>query len=110
MVSSIGRKGSLALMWHNDIDLKIVNFSNNHISFEIRLDNMGTKCVLIESYGSPETYKRAAFKDFLDWLNLGIEKSLCVFGDFNEITSLQDEKVGGKICPRRQMEEFKLAL
>lgn len=66
MVSSIGRKGSLALMWHNDIDLKIVNFSNNHISFEIRLDNMGTKCVLIESYGSPETYKRAAFKDFLD--------------------------------------------
>lgn len=33
----------------------------------------------------------------------------CVLGDFNEIVT-QDEKLGGKPRPKKQMEDFRLAL
>lgn len=91
-VSSIENKGKLALLWQDDINLEIQNYSNYHITSRIRDTNSSNDWSLIGFYGQPET-------------NLG----WCVFGDFNEIVT-QDEKIGGRCQPRKQMDNFKLTL
>lgn len=52
--------------------------------------------------------KRVDFWDLLERINPRPQIGWCVLGNFNEITS-QDEKVGGKLRPRKQMEDFRMA-
>lgn len=40
---------------------------------------------------------------------MGSEMAQCILGNFNEIVT-QDEKIGGRSRPRKQMEDFRLAL
>jgi len=109
VVNPVGRSGGLALMWKNDCNLEIYNYSRRHINAIIKTGDDNFVWKFTGFYGNPETAKREE-----SWLLLRHLKThaplpwLCV-GDFNEILS-QDEKVGEVVRRERQMDGFRIAL
>lgn len=51
-VDSMGRSGGLALLWNDDINVSIVNFTNHHIHAVVMND--GGKWFLTGVYGHPD--------------------------------------------------------
>lgn len=94
------KKCGLALLWQEDINLEILNYSNSHITSKIRD---------FDFYGQPDTCKRLESWNLSNRINKEPDMSWCVLDDFNEIVT-QDEKLRGRSRPRKQMDDFKLAL
>lgn len=61
VINSIGRRGGLVLLWHDEIDLEIVKFLNYHINSKILVGTTGIKWFLIGFYGSPKMGKKGRF-------------------------------------------------
>lgn len=97
------------MLWSNYISLDIINFSINHIHARFQGENLGEGCFLTIFYGLPYTNRRAKSWNLLTQINQGINNHWCVIGDSNEITT-QDEKLGGRLRPLRQMAKFWIAL
>lgn len=57
VVSSIGKKGGISLLWNYDVDLSILNYSFNHIDDVIKVVNQSVgQWFLTAVYGFPETH------------------------------------------------------
>lgn len=99
--------GGLALWWKNDLVVEILHYSKNHFhSLLTTSDDSGVKCVLTGIYKPLETLKRFLTWDFLKIVKPTMEIPWVVFGDFNEILTL-NEKWGGRDRPEGQMETFR---
>lgn len=108
-VDLIGRGGGIPMMWKEEIELDIINYSADHIHSMIRGGALKLSILLAGFYGRPKTTRRKESWDLLSRINQDLETSWYVLGDFNKITA-QDEKLGGRPRPSRHMVEFRGAL
>lgn len=58
MINPIGLKGGLVLLWTDEVDLEIINFSSFHIHSMIKNSSNSQCWHLTAFYGNPETSKR----------------------------------------------------
>ncbi|XVF50977.1 hypothetical protein PTKIN_Ptkin04bG0146800 [Pterospermum kingtungense] len=107
-VDAVGRSGGLAMMWKEDIDLKLMSYSKFHIDMEVT-DNQHNVWRLIGFYGEPDPQKRHEGWTMLKTLAQTNDKRWVCIGDFNEILS-NSKKEGGNLHPAWQMRDFWEAL
>ncbi|XP_021759598.1 uncharacterized protein LOC110724485 [Chenopodium quinoa] len=96
-------------LWWNDINTKVVSFSDHHFDVNILDDNNTPKWRAIGIYGWAEQSQKHN-----TWTLMSSSKSCssmpCImFGEFNEITSLT-EKEGGVQRSERSMDAFREAI
>jgi exonuclease III len=58
VIDSVGRSGGLILLWKNDINIEIQNYSRRHINAIVSMGRDGVKWKFSGIYGNPETAKR----------------------------------------------------
>ena len=107
-VKIVSRGGGLALLWKSDIEVEVVSSSVNHIDVTIN-KNSEAAWRFTGFYGEPETHMRHESWDLLKNLHRQSSMPWLCAGDFNEITK-QSEKVGGRLRPFSQMQNFREAL
>lgn len=92
-----GRRGVIALLWKNNINLSVLSQFKFHIDALIKDDDISKKeWYLTGVYGHPDTTCRYETWDLNQSL-CRIEENACwVFGDFNQIFG-QNEKWGEEI-------------
>ena len=90
---SVGRSGGLALLWKQEVDMCIQNFSQHHI--DAHMDSTQPRCWRLTGfYGWPKQHRRKESWALLKHLHsLDSLPWLCI-GDFNEILTTI-EKSGG---------------
>ncbi|CAM8914180.1 unnamed protein product [Rhodiola kirilowii] len=106
LVSCRGQSGGLALLWNEDLEVRIKSFSRNHIDAIVE-DQTVFRLTLF--YGEPAVSNR-----MLGWSllrRLGEDRSFpwLVIGDFNEVVC-QSEVQGGRGRQNWQMENFRRVL
>ncbi|KAF5481578.1 hypothetical protein F2P56_002218 [Juglans regia] len=104
-VEAVGKGGGLALLWNDEVQLEIVNYSQRHINAWIG-GKEESQWLLTCFYGPPETVKRKEAWSLLKSMKPNGNEGWCIVGDFNEIIT-NDEKWGGKARPENQMEMFR---
>jgi hypothetical protein len=57
-VDPVGKSGSLALLWKDNQEVEILNYSLRHISAKITLSGPDSSWVFTRFYGHPERNKR----------------------------------------------------
>ena len=97
--------GGLALFWMNELDLHICTFSPRHIDAMVN-PRIRDAWHFTNFYGAPEVANREDSWSLLRHLGSQFEMPWVCIGDFKEITRLE-EKLGGPIHPRKQMQSFK---
>uniref|UniRef100_A0A2N9HCL8 Reverse transcriptase domain-containing protein n=1 Tax=Fagus sylvatica TaxID=28930 RepID=A0A2N9HCL8_FAGSY len=107
-VPSLGRSGGLALLWKNEAEVVIQNFSQHHI--DAHVDSQQEKCWRLTGfYGRPEQHRRKESWALLKHLStIDSAPWLCI-GDFNELLA-SHEKIGGNARSLRQILEFQDAV
>jgi hypothetical protein len=109
VVDCIGRSGGMALLWSENINVEIQNFSQRHINGMIEERSSGVPWKFTGFYGHPVPSKRYEAWALLRHLaRLNPVPWVCV-GDFNEIVELS-EKWGGSSRPNSQMQAFQQVL
>ena len=53
VVEASGFKGGLALMWVNELDIEVLNSSNQIIHCKVKSESVNNKWLMIRVYGSP---------------------------------------------------------
>ena len=109
VVESKGRSGGLALLWNEEDDITIQNYSSHHITAKVlfMVDKYPRK--FMGFYGHPDTMKRKETWKILRYLNT-IDPMLWVCGgDFNEIIT-GTKKFGGRGRASYLMKDFKNTL
>lgn len=109
VINPIGLKGSLALLWKQDVDLDIINFSQHHIHAKINNQASSKLWFLTMFYGNPNTNRRHESWDLFTKIKEYSKAPQCVLGDFNEITH-QEKKYGKILRPDKQMNNFRTTL
>jgi hypothetical protein len=94
-VDSMGRSGGLALMWSEDVQVEIENYSRRHVNALVKTEINGGTWKLTGFYGHPEVGKRHEAWNLLRYLHTTSPNSWLCIGDFNEITE-DAEKFGGR--------------
>ncbi|GAV68130.1 hypothetical protein CFOL_v3_11633, partial [Cephalotus follicularis] len=100
-----GRRGGLALLWDEDVDLNIKFFSQSHIDAEIHIIGREVKWRLTGIYENSEAHHCHETWSLLGTLALQSDVSWLYMGDFNEILNIYEEE-GGNERNIRQMELF----
>lgn len=100
VVEPIGKRGGLALMWDNMINVEVLNYSQRHISAWITSEEGKMKWLLTGFYCEFDSSKREEAWNLLAALKPIGDFGWCVIGDFNEILT-HDEKRGGSIRQER---------
>ncbi|XP_075663160.1 uncharacterized protein LOC142632678 [Castanea sativa] len=97
--------GGHALLWKNELDLHIRTFSSHHIDAVVnpRIDDAWQ---FTGFCGAQETVNLEDSWSVLRYLSTQTDLPWVCIGDFNEITRLE-EKLGGAIRPKKQMQEFR---
>jgi hypothetical protein len=109
VVEPVGRSGGLALLWKEENELEIQNYSRRHINAMVTRAEEGTSWKLTGFYGNPNSALRNESWALLRHLKIfSLQPWLCV-GDFNEITH-QEEKIGDARRREGHMATFRLAL
>ncbi|XP_042958111.1 uncharacterized protein LOC122293658 [Carya illinoinensis] len=110
VVDSFGCSGGLAMLWKDDVNLHILNYSSHHIHALIRNSMFeGGVGIITGVYGHPQTERREEVWSIVKALGRGVTSPWLVFGDFNEILN-QSEKHGGNLRSERQMAGFRSVL
>jgi exonuclease III len=107
-VDPVGRSGGLTLLWKEEKEVEIQNFSRRHINAIITEEGVQS-WKLTGFYGHPEWAKRHEAWDLLFHLKSYIPDPWLVIGDFNEILE-QSEKEGGAQRREAQMDLFRNTL
>ena len=108
-VDCVDRCEGLAMLWNEDINLEIQNYSRCHINATIKGTNGGSMWSLTGFYGHLNTEKRHEAWNLLRHLSsLASGPWVCV-GDFNEIVEAK-EQFGGLRRAKGSMEAFKETL
>ena len=105
IVPSKGRRGGLALLWSNDINLEIKSYSDHQIGAVITESGNGFLWRFIGFYEHPETHLREDSWKLFSFLNRQFNLPWFCCGDFNEILSM-NEKAGGVLRSQSQMDSF----
>ena len=103
-VPSLCRSGGLALLWNDDVQLTIQNFSINHIDAQVCLHGALFRR-FTDFYGNPIAHRRRESWALLDKLDSMMTLPWLLMGDFNEILS-SDERSGESAGSQRSMFEF----
>lgn len=109
VVNPTGRSGGLALLWLNDYNIEIFNFSKSHINVLIKDVGGIEKWKSTGFYGQPDTAKRRESWALLKHLSLLQPILWLCVGDFNEILEQRGKK-GSKIRSEPQMNRFRCCL
>jgi hypothetical protein len=105
VVDSVGRSGGLALLWDDDTELEIQNYSRRHINAVLSPTDGVAPWKFTGFYGHPDVQKRHEAWGLLRHLaSLEPVAWLCA-GDFNEIVDIS-EKFGGAGRAAGQMNNF----
>ena len=97
--------GGLALLWMNDIDLRIHTFSPWHINVVVN-PGIDDAWYFMGFYGAPKVANQEDSWSVLRHLSSQFNLPWVCIGDFNEITKLS-EKLGGALRPEFQMQNFR---
>ncbi|XP_059431505.1 uncharacterized protein LOC132165008 [Corylus avellana] len=109
VVESVGKSGGMALLWGEDVNVTIQNFSQRHINGVVKISDDGVPWKFTGFYGHPEVAKRSESWALLQHLStLNPAPWVCI-GDFNEIVT-SSEKWGGGERAQRQMFGFRQVL
>ncbi|XP_042939401.1 uncharacterized protein LOC122274426 [Carya illinoinensis] len=101
-----GLSGGLAFLWSEDVEAKVLSYTQHHISLLIQGEVGSREWVLTGFYGNPDTAReRRALKA----LKPALDKGWVCIGDFNEVLSLRD-KSGGRLRPFNQIKAFRAAI
>jgi hypothetical protein len=103
-VPSVGRSGGLALLWKQEVDVSIRNFSQHHIDAHME-SNQRLCWRLTGFYGQLEHHRRRESWALLKHLNSMDSLPWICLGDFNEILATT-EKSGGQDRSIRQILDF----
>jgi hypothetical protein len=68
VVDCKGKSGGLALMWNEDVDVEIQNFSQRHINGMVSTSGSGEQWMFTGFYGHPDPSKRYEAWDLLKYL------------------------------------------
>lgn len=109
VVESIGKSGGLALLWGEDENVEIQNFSQNHINVVVKTSSNDIAWKLMGFYGQLDVGKCHETWSLLKALASFSPTPWVCLGDFNEILSLL-EKWGGSEKSRTQMYAFQQTL
>jgi exonuclease III len=104
-VDNVGKSGGLALLWNNEVNVEIQNYSRRHINAVVQLDGVAQAWKFTGFYGHPDTSKRRESWSLLKYLHQLSPSSWLCAGDFNEILE-ETEKWGGRRKALRQMRDF----
>jgi hypothetical protein len=107
-VDRIGRSGGLALLWRNNINCQIINYSQNFINAEVNTEG-ATPWRFTGFYGYPEQDRRRDSWDLLRSLAHDTSLPWCVMGDFNDMLSAEDKR-GGSVRPNWMIRGFRQAV
>lgn len=73
------------MLWKNEGQAKVFNFSHNHISMQFDDFVVNFECLLTGSYGEPDSNKTTKTQKLFKDLRLLTQSLQMVVGDFNEI-------------------------
>lgn len=106
-IDSDGRSGGLMILWNEDFDFEVINYSSSHIHGMIasgsEVENWQW---LIGVYGHPKASRRPETWRLLTNLKGRKRELWLILKDFNKILC-PSEKVKGKDQPEKQMIEFR---
>jgi hypothetical protein len=109
VVNCKGRSGGLILLWKNNIQVSIQNYSCRHVNAEVCFSNNGPCWKFTGFYGHLEAIKRPKAWSLLRHLARLAPWPWLVVGDFNEITG-PGEKTSCSVHPSRHMNDFRITL
>ncbi|XP_040986473.1 uncharacterized protein LOC121234570 [Juglans microcarpa x Juglans regia] len=109
VVDPVGNGGGLSLLWKDEVEVEIVNYSRWHVNAWVMDGELRKRWLFTGFYGHLETAKRKSSWELLQQLKPEGQVPWCVAGDFNEITC-QMEKWGGKQREESQMMLFREAI
>ena len=92
-IPSDGRSGGLAMLWTEGTDIHFKSYSHLHIDVVVVGEHGMPPWRATGFYGHPNASKRHTSWKLLEILKEQCDMPWVVFGDFNEITQL-DEKLG----------------
>ena len=108
-VDLVGRSEGVALLWKEEKELEIQNYSRRHINAIVKRDDDGTFQKLACLYGDLDSSKRKELWALLKHLKYFSPKVWLCVGDFNEITH-QGEKTSDARQIKSLIADFILAL
>ncbi|KAB2025296.1 hypothetical protein ES319_D06G140800v1, partial [Gossypium barbadense] len=104
-ISSVGYSRGLVMLWKNDIDVVIQNYSSNHIYSIVSMENQ-KKIRFTGFYGNTDPKSRIKSWNILRMVGRSVKEYWIVVGDFNAIID-EAKKEGGRRKPRATMEKFR---
>ncbi|XP_074282427.1 uncharacterized protein LOC141606944 [Silene latifolia] len=107
-LSSRGRSGGLGFWWKN-IDAELISYDKNHVMVEVKNASGEPEWRAVGIYGWPDAESKHLTWRMIRSLRRSSTIPIILFGDFNEIISL-NEKEGGKDRREAQMDAFREAL
>jgi hypothetical protein len=109
VVDPVGRSGGLPLLWKENNEVEIQNYTCRHINAVIKHSDSTQPWRLTGFYGHPNPAKRYESWALLSHLrSFGLEPWLCI-EDFNEVVE-QSKKFGGVRRKESQMANFRNVL
>ncbi|CAM8923655.1 unnamed protein product [Rhodiola kirilowii] len=108
VVERRGLAGGIALWWAEDIEIRILSYSQSHIDALVEnTEDLAYRITIF--YGHPSACKRHISWDLLRLLNCQYNYPWVVFGDFNEICFGWEVK-GRRVRGEWQMRSFREAI
>lgn len=104
-----GKNGGLALLWKENVNVRVQSYFHCHIDAIVHDTSVNTTWRATGFYGHLDAAQRSSSWKLLETLNAQLDLPWVVFGDFNEITHI-DEKCGWTERDANQMESFRNAL
>ena len=108
IVKHLDGGGGLAFLWKNDLKLKVINYTANHVLARVTEED-GFVWFMTGFYGWPETQQKFKSWKLLEPLKTFVEGPFLCFGDFNAILH-SSEKQCTKQPHTAQIDAFRQAL
>ncbi|XWS23347.1 hypothetical protein CRYUN_Cryun28dG0005300 [Craigia yunnanensis] len=84
-VSAIGSNSGLVMLWSEEVNLKLISFSNNHIDMEVDAGLRTEQWRITGFNGEPNASRREELWTLLGNLAKQVNKPWLCLGDLNEI-------------------------